>query len=462
MPVADNIFYPEMFRKHSCCSDILSALAKKCLYTALVILLAPTASGWTAGRAVRTSRIRLRKAVQAQPGQRWSFLGRTIRSAPTLYVGINAGRALEESAPSRSGTSREQSPAEARPTTSQEVIQGPVPAFEFHSGFWINLHHFLYQQARLYKSTPQSIPRPALKLEGSGTKEPATSANSLGPTPGSGQAPTEALTEEERQSWAAALDYYAGNLSGHDLFVNGDMVQIKNRLAELETCPNLSGRVPPQCVSGLRPELIAALEVAAPVYRARWWAEHDRANRSWIASVSLLVRQMGGRLAQQLASVYQTDWPAGRLRVDVTFNAGPFGAYTSLDPLHLTISSTDPRNQGPAALEVLFHEASHALAGAVRDLIVRECRQRGKPIPRYLWHALLFYTTGEIVKRTLAKDFSVPDAGARGNYTPYAYKFGLYARGWQNYQRVLERYWQPYLDGKADFDGAVARLVSAL
>jgi len=342
------------------------------------------------------------------------------------------------------------------------VIQGPVPAFEFHSGFWINLHHFLYQQARLYKSTPQSIPRPALKLEGSGTKEPATSANSLGPTPGSGQAPTEALTEEERQSWAAALDYYAGNLSGHDLFVNGDMVQIKNRLAELETCPNLSGRVPPQCVSGLRPELIAALEVAAPVYRARWWAEHDRANRSWIASVSLLVRQMGGRLAQQLASVYQTDWPAGRLRVDVTFNAGPFGAYTSLDPLHLTISSTDPRNQGPAALEVLFHEASHALAGAVRDLIVRECRQRGKPIPRYLWHALLFYTTGEIVKRTLAKDFSVPDAGARGNYTPYAYKFGLYARGWQNYQRVLERYWQPYLDGKADFDGAVARLVSAL
>lgn len=451
-----------MLPQHSCCADILPALAKKCLYTAFVMLLAPMASGWTAGRAVRTSRIPLRKALQVQPGQRWSFLGGKIRSAPTLYAGANAGRALEASALSRSETSREQLPAETRPTTSQEVIQGPVPAFEFHSGFWINLHHFLYQQARLRKSTPQSIPRPAPKVEGSGAKEPATSANSLGPTPGSGQAPTEALTEEERQSWAAALDYYAGNLSGHDLFVNGDMVQIKNRLAELETCPNLSGRVPPQCVSGLRAELIAALEVAAPVYRARWWAEHDRANRSWIASVSLLVRQTGGRLAQQLASVYQADWPAGRLRVDVTFNAGPFGAYTSLDPVHLTISSTDPRNQGPAALEVLFHEASHALAGAVRDAIVRECRQRGKPIPRYLWHALLFYTTGEIVKRTLAKDLSVPDAGARGNYTPYAYKFDLYARGWQNYQRVLERYWQPYLDGKADFDGAVARLVSAL
>ncbi len=453
-----------MFPQHLCSAGILSALAKKFLYIVLVMLLAAMASGWTAGRAVRASGTPLRDAAQVQPGQGWSFLGDKIRRAPTLYIGVNARRALEASAVSRWESSRRQPPAEARPSAAQEVIQGPVPVFEFHSGFWINLHHFLYQQARLRKPTLQGVLRPAPQAEGTGAKDPATGTNSisLGTSSGSGQAPTDSLTEEERQSWAAALDYYAGNLSGRDLLVNGDMVQIKNRLAELETCPDLSGPASPQCVSGLRAELVAVLEGAAPVYRARWWAEHDRANRSWITSVAPLVRQMGGRLAQQLAAVYQADWPAGRLRVDVTFYAGPFGAYTSLDPVHLTISSTDPRNQGPAALEVLFHEASHALAGAVRDTIIRECRQRGKPIPRDLWHALLFYTTGEIVKRALAKDLSVPDAPARGNYRPYAYKFGLYTRGWQNYQRVLERYWQPYLDGKADFDAAVARLVSAL
>lgn len=452
-----------MFPQRLCSAGILPALAKKCVCTVLV-LLAPMASGQAGGSGVRASRAPLREAAQVQAGQRSSFLGDTLQNAPTLYIGVSARHGLEASALSRSQTSREQSPAETRPTAAQEVIQGPVPVFEFHSGFWINLHHFLYQQARLRKSTPQDVPRPASQAEGSGAKEPATSANStsLMPSSGSGQVPTDARTEEERQSWAAALAYYAGNLAGHDLLVNGDMVQIKNRLAELETCPDLSGRSSPQCVSGLRAELIAALEGAAPVYRARLWAEHDRANRSWIASVSPLVGQMGGWLARQLATVYQADWPAGPLRVDVTFYAGPFGAYTSLDPVHLTISSTDPRNQGPAALEVLFHEASHALAGAVRDAIVRECRQRGKPIPRHLWHALLFYTIGEIVKRALGKDLGVPDAAARGNYTPYAYKFGLYARGWQNYQRLLERYWQPYLDGKADFHSAVARLVSAL
>jgi hypothetical protein len=257
------------------------------------------------------------------------------------------------------------------------------------------------------------------------------------------------------------------------------MVNLNNRLAELETCADLSGRNSRECASVLRQELIAVLERAAPVYRARWWPEHDRANRSWIASVAPLVRQFGGGLARQLSTTYRAEWPTGRLRVDVVFYGGPYGAYTSLDPVHLTISSSDERNQGPAALEVLFHEASHSLAAAVRDAIVRECRARGKPIPRDLWHALLFYTTGEIVKRTL----SAPDASARpatrrepggagpaeaaarggaGPYTPYAYRYGLYARGWNNYQRVLERYWQPYLDGKVEFETALARLVSAL
>jgi hypothetical protein len=313
-----------------------------------------------------------------------------------------------------------------------EASLGSLPVFEFHSGFWINLHHFLYQQARLRR-------RPAAEVPDS----------------------SDALTRDEQQAWAAALDYYASDLSHRDLLLNSDMVNINNRLAEMEACADLSGRSSRECASGLRQEHIAALERAAPVYRARWWPNHDQSNRTWIALVGPMVRQFGAELARQLAATYQAEWPTRRLRVDVVFYGGPFGAYTSLDPAHLTISSSDPRNQGYAALEVLFHEASHTLARAVRDAIVRECRARSKPIPRDLWHALLFYTTGEIVKRAL----NVPDRSAAsnpGSYTPYAYRYGLYARGWNHYQRVLERYWQPYLDGKADFDAAVARLVSAL
>jgi hypothetical protein len=337
-------------------------------------------------------------------------------------------------APPQSTSGGEALAPERQPQQSPE--KAPVPVFEFHSGFWTNLHHFLYQQARAHNSPG-----------GAGKEIPLSTA---------------ALTADEKHSWAAALDYYSNGFADRDLLFNGDMVLINDRLAEMEACADLSGHDGRNCASGLRPELIAALERAAPVYRARWWPQHDRTNRAWIASVAPLVRQYGARLAQQLAEAYEATWPSGLLRVDVVNYGGPNGAYTTLEPAHITISSADPRNQGPAALEIVFHEASHTLAGAVRDAIARECRQRGKPIPRDLWHALLFYTTGEMVKRALKTSVAANGQTATTNYTPYAFRNGLYDRGWSTYERALELYWQPYLDGRADFGNAVARLVSAL
>ena len=35
-------------------------------------------------------------------------------------------------------------------------------------------------------------------------------------------------------------------------------------------------------------------------------------------------------------------------------------------------------------------------------------------------------------------------------------------RGWEEYIRVLNFYWQPYLDGKVNFEDAIAHLVSAV
>jgi hypothetical protein len=201
------------------------------------------------------------------------------------------------------------------------------------------------------------------------------------------------------------------------------------------------------------------LEAAGHVYRAHQWPEHDRANRAWIARVAPLVREQGLGLAQRLADIYQTKWPLEKIRVDVTAFANWAGAYTTLDPLRLTISSTDSRNQGSEALEVLFHEASHGIAEPVQQAIARECRQRDKPIPRDLWHALIFYTTGEVIKPVMtAQEGGAADA----EYTPYAVRERLYQRGWDDYLKLLTRFWQPYLDGYATYDDAIARMVSAM
>lgn len=311
-----------------------------------------------------------------------------------------------------------------------EPAGSPLPVFEFHSGFWLNLHHTLYYQARLERNP------------GAAPVFPATS-----------------LSAAEQKAWDSAVGYYSQAYAGKDLLVALDLVLIKNQLGDFETCEDLAGFKRKTCDAGLPKRLTEVLNAAAPVYRAHLWQEHDRANRRWISKVAPLVRRSGVDLSHRLAEIYQTDWPHDRIRVDVSAYANSAGAYTTVDPLRVTVASLDARNQGPEALEILFHEASHGISDNVQGAILRECRQRDKPVPRDLWHALLFYTTGEVIRPAV---FTSEQGGPKAGYVPYAVREGLYKRGWENYLRVLTDYWQPYLDGKQTFDDAVAHMVSAL
>jgi hypothetical protein len=354
-------------------------------------------------------------------------------------------------------------PANAQQSSS---AYGPLPVFEFHSGFWINLHHMLYYEAKLRNTPPsapqKNLPAPQIKLKS--MKDSAT-----------------ALTSPERAAWDASVAYYAANIANKDLLFSNELMLLKNQLADFEDCDELSGTRKKTCDAGLPPQLTKALDDAAPVYRAHLWPDQDRANRRWVARVAPLVEEQGVGISQRLADIYQTKWPREKIRVDVSAYANPTGAYTTIDPLRVTISSVDPRNQGDEAFEVLFHEASHGIAEPVQNAIIRECRQRDKPIPRDLWHALIFYTTGEVIRPLLTpadadnvpqdkpdKEDAVkpninrPPATRKETYIPYAIREGLYERGWKDYLQLLTRFWQPYLDNKSTFDDAIARMVSAL
>jgi hypothetical protein len=342
--------------------------------------------------------------------------------------------------------------AAASACRAQEVdsTYGPLPVFEFHSGFWANLHHFLYYQARAQLAA--KAPQDSLAKNSQPSFKPSS-------------APT--LSPGEQKIWNDAVTYYAANYANKDLSINIDLVLLKNQIEDFEDCDELTGRNKPRCDAGLPGKVGYILDAAAPVYRAHWWHDQDRANRRWVIRVAPLVREQGVGLSERLADIYQTRWPRERIRVDVCAYANAVGAYTTLDPLRVTIASTDPRNQGPESLEVLFHEASHGIAAPVEAAISRECKQRDKPIPRDLWHALIIYTTGEVL-RPVFKDASIakgsgdePPQPPKANIVPYALKDILTQRGWEEYHLLLSLYWQPYLDGKASFDDAIARLVSA-
>jgi hypothetical protein len=342
-------------------------------------------------------------------------------------------------------------PFAAQAAAQIDTTYGPLPVFELHSGFWINLHHTLYQEAK-----QKGASTPASHEAADKTLKPAISVMRAARTP---------LSPAEQKSWDDAVAYYAAHYANQDLLFSTELLLLKNQLGDFEDCDELSGAKKKTCDAGLSPKLTETLDAAAPIYRAHLWPDHDRANRRWIARVAPLVREQGVGLSERLADIYQTRWPKDKIRVDVSAYANWAGAYTTLDPLRVTIASLDARNQGAEALEVLFHEASHGIAEPVQLAINRECRQRDKAIPRDLWHALIFYTTGEVIKPVMtsgmpqvAHDGSLPGGG----YTPYAVREGLYQRGWDDYLKLLTKFWQPYLDNKTTFDDAIAHMVSAL
>jgi len=316
----------------------------------------------------------------------------------------------------------------ARPKVN--VPRGPLPVFVLYSNFWVNLHHVLYEQARLRTE------RPVVRTQ-------AGTANT-----GVVRLTLDALTEKERQDWNSAVDEYEATLAPHDLLFDEDMVLMNDRLAEM-------GDDETAQATGFHSGVISALAKAAPVYRTHWWPEDDLANRAWIDSVAPLVEELGAQIARRLSSIYHAPWPKNAIHVDVCVYAGVFGGYTSLEPLHLTVSSRDPRNQGLAAFEMLFHEASHGLADPVRTALNREFLAQEKAIPRDLWHALLFYTTGEVVRQMMA-------GAGNESYRPYAEQNHLYERDWQTYQKALDRDWGPYLENRSDFPTAIKRLANDL
>lgn len=335
----------------------------------------------------------------------------------------------------------------------QEVESGygPLPVFEFHSGFWVNLHQFLYHEARLRESTPEA------KAAGGKASGPVLKRTPL------------TLNPAEQKTWEEAIAYYRANYAGKDPQVNIDLILLKNQLGDFEDCDELLGRKKRACDAGLPGNIGVILEAAAPIYRAHWWADQDRANRRWVARVAPLIREQGVGLSQRLADIYQSTWPKAKIRVEVCAYANSAGAFTTLDPLRVIISSIEPRNQAPDSLEVLFHEASHGIALPVEDAISRECRQREKPIPRDLWHALIFYTTNEVLRPVMQGNAleqqpgePIPPQQTRVTDVPPDLREKFTQRGWEEYIRLLDVYWQPYLDGKVTFEDAIAHLVSAV
>lgn len=307
------------------------------------------------------------------------------------------------------------------PPPSPEAAAPEEPAlFELRLSRWLELHHILCEQGR-----------------------EATDAEAW-VAPGLDAVDRRGLTPDQTLRWGTAVAFYGAHFAKKDPIFDPELAALHRALSARASAAGWGsgGDVPP--------DVARHLDAAMPVYEAHWRALHEAANRRFIEALEPLLRDHGATIASELASALQAPWPRDPLVVDVSAFTNWAGAYSTLGPTRIYIASLDPRNQGVAGLEVLFHEAAHALIRPVRDAISRAAEELGR-VPKDLWHVVLFVTAGEIVRRRFP------------GYVPYGEEHGLYEKGpWKVFHGVVKAHFLPYLERRAELAPAVHDMVAAL
>jgi hypothetical protein len=252
---------------------------------------------------------------------------------------------------------------------------------------------------------------------------------------------------DDLEAWNKAVDDYRVLVIKRDPIADGEMISVNEKLSATPI-----DRVP----DNIPKSFAAILSRIMPVYKLQQWPADDAMNQFCINAARPLIESAGEELAAEHSRFYGAPFPT-RILVDVTALGWQFGAYTvgSRDYAHVIFQAPDnPADQGQMVLESLLHEPSHVFIGSRTDVlgsdITRLSRELNLRPMANLWHAILFYTSGELTRRAYVK---------RGilDYKPIITR--MYSGPFKGYQKSLETHWQAYLDGKVSRDEALKNIL---
>ena len=262
----------------------------------------------------------------------------------------------------------------------------------------------------------------------------------------------EALPLPVRNGWNVAVDYYA-NVFSSGRWNDREQFVLRINLANVGRRGDSQHQ---QFIAVTR----GILSSARSAYESCFWPQQNAKNHAWIDRLEIQLNNFEKPIAARLVEIYQTPWHGLPIQVDVVATAPPVGAnsiYLSPAGGHV-LASSDITDQ--YALEIIFHEASHTIAASGRrdplpEALKAAANELGAELPRDLWHAALFYLTGQAVRHEVERYTGQ-------SYIPYADARDLWSGSWAVYRSPIRAALQPYLNGKVNLSEATNALLSTI
>lgn len=248
--------------------------------------------------------------------------------------------------------------------------------FTFKSSYWINLHHFLYQQA-----------------QGSQVKKAIEDGNRLLEI--GDDSIRQSLLEIESKRLTKAIEYYKKHLISKSLFKLSNMrVWLENQM--------IDGIIQDTSYTS---EYSQILNEFSSIYKKHFWPTHNAHNEKVLKKHFETIQQIEKKAVLRLEQLSGSTWPKGKVRIELTTYADYAGGYTTTYPdMVIFISTLDPLAFESDFIETVFHEGSHLLftmEGIFRSKIFFKSQESKIEFPKELWHASQFYLCGVLIKDLL-------------------------------------------------------------
>lgn len=310
-------------------------------------------------------------------------------------------------------------PNGVRAQEESSIGRAPRVHFEFHNSLLMNLHGFLLkasQDDKLLEKIVWTVPP----------------------------------TIQQRAALDQAINFYRQHFGKKNVLFNTEMLSVKQALSQAADTQNDVKNLASSDAHR------SALAEVIPVYEHCLWPMHQAQNSAWILAAKTLDDKYGAHIKAEIEGWVGPAFP-DRLRVDIVAYSGFWaGAYTTDNPPHSVIESGRVDYSGFAALEMLYHEASHVgLTAPLMAAIEAKLPTIDRSFD--LWHAIQFYTIGEATRQVLSQQSQI-------EYTSYAEKRGLFAKGgpWERYAPLLHNDWRAHLHGEFERDEALTRILKKL